>query len=523
MRRAAALFVLVHGAPPESEWYDRCSVVHAPAEPDLSWTEAATIAPARGHAEVVVRVDTTDDPRPISPWVYGMNYRRRAGGTWNEPHLDPPARLGRLGGNRISAFNWETGVSFSGADQDPPSNDRWLGPWDRPGEVVRDHLARAHCQGAAAMVTMPLLDLAAADDHGAVDNRGGRFLARVDQQPGGPVLPPDLDDGVVERAAFASWLAGLRRGPLLLGLGNEPSLWAETHRAIAPEPLTYADFLERTASAARTIRAAAPDLPLYAGGFYGFNALRSLQDAPDADGDLLDAWLAAVGPDLVDGLDIHWYPEDRAGGRRILESVDDAALDDLRMQAPRSLWDPSWREDTWIADVRQGPVQLLPWLHGRLGDLGLVVTEYSFGAEDRVSGGLALADALGALGRHDVTAAAWFPLADEPAWGVAALDLVTHPGRGLLAVGSHATSSDRARVSAWATASEDAVAVLLVHKGRAAAQVRIEVAHPTELRTGSLHLLGGRPEVREGPAVAGSDGAWLVDLPPLHAAVLRLR
>ena len=37
------------------------------------------------------------------------------------------------------------------------------------------------------------------------------------------------------------------------------------------------------------------------------------------------------------------------------------------MQAPRSLWDPTFQEDSWIAnDVLQGPVRLIPWLKERI-------------------------------------------------------------------------------------------------------------------------------------------------------------
>jgi len=112
----------------------------------------------------------------------------------------------------------------------------------------------------------------------------------------------------------------------------------------------------------------------------------------------------------VDVLDVHWYPEARGGGVRI--TADDASPDvaAARVQAPRSLWDPDYQEDSWIAnDVLQGPVKLLPRLQERIDQndpgMRLAVTEYYYGGGDHISGGIAEADVLGIFADQDVFAA----------------------------------------------------------------------------------------------------------------------
>src|ERR1041384_4550309 len=67
--------------------------------------------------------------RAISPYIYGRNqvdWKNRPG------HL----KLGRLGGNRWTAYNWETNASNAGSDF-RNQNDDFLGGGDTPGEAVR--------------------------------------------------------------------------------------------------------------------------------------------------------------------------------------------------------------------------------------------------------------------------------------------------------------------------------------------------------------------------------------------------
>ena len=69
-------------------------------------------------------VTITVDPNqttPISPWIYGLNFY--TGVTGAPPRLN----LDRAGGNRWTAYNWETNASNAGSDY-LYENDDYLSP-----------------------------------------------------------------------------------------------------------------------------------------------------------------------------------------------------------------------------------------------------------------------------------------------------------------------------------------------------------------------------------------------------------
>lgn len=151
-----------------------------------------------------------------------------------------------------------------------------------------------------------------------------------------------------------------------------------------------------------------------------------LQGAPDAAGrDFQEFWLSqvaaaeqAAGRRLVDVLDVHWYPEATRGGTRIIGTDTTPAVVAARLQAPRSLWDPSYTETSWITSSSTfGPIRLIPRLFDKIAasDPGtkLAITEYNYGGGSHISGAIAEADVLGVFGREGVFAAAEWPLASD--------------------------------------------------------------------------------------------------------------
>jgi mannan endo-1,4-beta-mannosidase len=78
-----------------------------------------------------------------------------------------------------------------------------------------------------------------------------------------------------------------------------------------------------------------------------------------------------------------------------------------RVQAPRALWDPTYREKSWIDDSLGGKsIRLIPWFDDKIAKqypgTKLSMTEYDFGAGGHISGGIAEADVLGVFGREGV-------------------------------------------------------------------------------------------------------------------------
>jgi hypothetical protein len=89
------------------------------------------------------------------PFIYGTNINDWGGARRGQ-------RLGRLGGNRWTAYNWETNASNAGSDFQH-QNDSFLGGGDTPGEAVRPHVMRAFDAGASMVVTVPIAGYVAPD------------------------------------------------------------------------------------------------------------------------------------------------------------------------------------------------------------------------------------------------------------------------------------------------------------------------------------------------------------------------
>ena len=98
------------------------------------------------------------------------------------------------------------------------------------------------------------------------------------------------------------------------------------------------------------------------------------------------------------------------------EENTDAGVVAARKQAPRSLWDPTYTETSWITGCCSGgPIRLLPRLKDKIDanypGTRLAITEYNYGAGNHISGAIAQADVLGIFGREGLFAANLWRLA----------------------------------------------------------------------------------------------------------------
>ncbi len=122
---------------------------------------------------------------------------------------------------------------------------------------------------------------------------------------------------------------------------------------------------------------------------------------------------AGAGPRLIDSLDVHWYPEAQGGGQRITTNAPNQpeATHEARIQAPRSLWDPTYVETSWITkdSIPGQAIRLIPRLQDQIAKhypgTKISILEYNYGGTRHASGMLAQADVLGILGRYGVFAA----------------------------------------------------------------------------------------------------------------------
>ncbi|HRJ45173.1 MAG TPA: glycoside hydrolase family 44 protein, partial [Caldilineaceae bacterium] len=115
---------------------------------------------------------------------------------------------------------------------------------------------------------------------------------------------------------------------------------------------------------------------------------------------------------LLDYLDLHYYPQAQGVALAPAGGSDTQAL---RLRSTRSLWDPNYADESWIANTDDGPaVRLLPrmreWVEANYPGTKLALTEYNWGALDHINGALAQADVLGIFGRERLDLATlWDP------------------------------------------------------------------------------------------------------------------
>ncbi len=359
--------------------------------------------------------------KPISPYIYGVNHP-----DWKT--MGKGYTLARQGGNRMTAYNWETNASNAGSDWHH-QNDSHLGESNEPGWTARTFMDEAQKNGAAVLLTVPTAGYVSADKDGdgdvnkTPDYINKRFHRSLARKKGNYTYPPNTKDKVVYQDEFVAWIQKVKsaKTPVWFSLDNEPDLWGHTHQRIWPKNPTYAQIIANNIEFATGIKSAAPKSLVFGPANYGWQGFRRFQDAPDANNrDFLDVYLAAmkaaerkVGKRLVDVLDIHWYPEAQGGGIRICfgdGKADKPETQDARIQAPRSLWDPTYVEDSWIAkSIGNKPIALLPGVQKQIAKqypgTKLAITEYNYGGANHISGAIAQADVLGVFGRYGVFAA----------------------------------------------------------------------------------------------------------------------
>ena len=528
---------------------------HAAAEIVTGAEEAAArSAPTEGGV-LAIDVAPAKAIRPISPLVYGVNAHRVE---------DSGATLRRMGGNRSSGYNWENNASNAGNDYHHTS-DEWgctvLGyqDCDVPGAQVLNFAEGNHKDGMETIVTIPMLDHVTADKKGQVKEAdtapSARWVKSLPKKPGAFTTTPDLGDGVVYQDELVNLLVS-RLGRAKAGgvryysLDNEPALWPSTHPRIHPARTTYAEMVARTEATAAAITAVDPGAQVLGGVMFGWSEYLTLSDAADAAAEnaklgagatYVDFLLAqlkrlegAHGRRLVHALDVHWYPEARGRKRITLNDVSVKSVE-ARLQAPRSLWDPTYVEKSWVAATWGKPIRLIPWLRERIAErypgTRLAVTEYDYGAGNHISGGLAQADVLGVFGREGVDLANYWgggaAVGKLPSYIKAAFQLYrNYDGKGgtFGDTAVEAAVADPARASVFAATDSKrggALTVLVINKDQHASyDGKIQIAGRAACSAARVYVLEAPGAmIKALPPVSVTGGAIKHRLRPLSATL----
>jgi len=245
--------------------------------------------------------------------------------------------------------------------------------------------------------------------------------------------PPEMMRKWVEAIRAEDQKAQTRSVRLYI-LDNEPSLWNTNHRDVHPDPLSYDELLDRSVRYGTAIRSADPQALIAGPAEWGWTSYfysaadqaagpTSLRPDRRAHGDVpLIPWYlkrlrehdrAPGASRVLDVLDVHYYPQ--ANG--VWGPNDDPATAALRLRSTRSLWDPSYKDESWINDTVRLIPRLKEWVQQSYPGLAISIGEYNFGGEQHISGGLAVAEALGRFGSEGIDYAFyWFsPPKDSPA------------------------------------------------------------------------------------------------------------
>jgi hypothetical protein len=496
-----------------------------------------------GTADVLFEI-RTDRPRfEISPLIYGTN----------QPTNPTRNRYGvlRLGGNRLSAFNWETNASNAGNDY-LFQNDGYLSQSNTAGAVVSERLLAAGAISSAVLLTIPMLDVVAADKNGGGDVRNSpnymmtRFRQNKSTKPSALSLMPDPNDGFVYQDEFVNWVRqNAGSTPVLFALDNEPDLWSLTHAAIHPDPVTYAELISKTLDYAKAVKRVWPQAPVTGFVSYGFSGYVNLQDAPDSagKGEFVDYFLAQMriaeekeGKRLVDYLDLHWYPEVRASNVRITGTEATSAVVSARVQAPRSLYDEKYVENSWIVSaLGDEPVRLVARMKEKIAKnypgTKLAFTEWNYGGGDHISGAIAAADVLGSFGREGVGLATYWKMNGNEAFADAAFEAFrNYDGRGgAFGDTSIAATTDQIQM-ATVYASVDSknpsrTVLVLINKDTQPRTAGISLAHPLKYQTLAPYVIeGAQPRLSAKPALSAvATNAFRYQRPALSISVLELR
>ena len=457
--------------------------------------QAATSAAAVTTGPALT-IDVSAARHAISPDIYGLN-----GG---DPAFN--AEIGqsvaRWGGNAASRYNFKNHTYNTGSDwfYENIVTDAEHGVEG----MVKSNLDR----GIKPVVTVPLSGWVAKDSPAQHPFACGFPATRFPQQdkfdewdpncgngqlnqqnltgvPTDSSIPADATfDGEMVQFLVDKFGTAAQGGVPIYELDNEPVLWANTHRDVHPALVTMDELGTKGTAAAAAIKTADPSAQTLGPSGWGYCEwvaagldgcgpgadsaahgglnlsqwyLKNMKDYSDAHG----------GKRYLDYFDQHFYPQ--ISGDKTPEA------NALRLRSIRSLWDPTYVEESWIGPggVNAPPLQYIrtakQWIAQYNPGTKTAITEYNWGALDDINGALAEADILGVFGREGLDLATMWgePKPTDP--GAYAFRMYRNydgAGSRFGDVSVQAASADQGRLAVYASqrSSDKAMTVMVVNK-----------------------------------------------------------
>ncbi|MDX2139444.1 MAG: glycoside hydrolase family 44 protein [Chloroflexota bacterium] len=461
----------------------------------------APVPPPPAGQGPALRVDAAADVRPINPHIYGINFA--------SPDLITTARIpvSRWGGNSTTRYNYLLDVRNTAADyffQNIPNDVADIAQLPN-GSAADQFVGGNRSRGVDSLMTMPLIGWTPRSrTYAECGYRVSVYGAQqqVDQ------WYPDCGNGIrtngtritgnnpldtsiaIDEAWVQDWMRHLiaqfgtaaNGGVRFYALDNEPSLWQDTHRDVRQTPLSSVEIRDLGYRYGAAIKAVDPGALLFGPVEFGWTgyyfsgvdqASEQWANPPEAalrGGLPFAPWYLAQmrayeqqnGTRLLDYFTLHYYP---AAPGVTLSSAGNAQTQALRLRTTRSLWDPTYVDESWIGE----PVRLIPrmreWVNQHYPGTRLAITEYNFGGLEHINGALAQADVLGIFGREGLDfATLWSPPeATQP--GAFAFRMYRNydgSGGAFGETSVRAQSDDQAQLAVYAATRADGVLTIMV-------------------------------------------------------------
>lgn len=397
---------------------------------------------------ISVEIDVSAGHKAISPYIYGINSETSLSGlTVNAIKQSDP---------RLSSYNWETNFSNSAEGQSSRNDNALVKsyPADRQREPAlhTDNLVSKakRYNIPSRYVTLQMMGMAAADSAGTVSPADGssRWKQVFFQKHDSFLSIPDISDNAVYMDEYVSFLAnkyGYAADGGINGyfLDNEPENWSELYPLAATRQITSDELIARSAELAGSVKRIDPTALVYGPSINGIEAFINLKNPDDWDkyapdySWFIDYYLTGMnkaseeaGTRLLDVLDIHYHTEATNG---LLEPIIDGMdnfSNNTRLQAPRILWDSTYTENSVIAIMHNQHIPLIPTLEASINmyypGTKLSFSEYNFGGGGHISGGIAVADALGIFAEYGVHMACLKPNSSDTSYQKSGINIYTN-------------------------------------------------------------------------------------------------
>lgn len=287
-----------------------------------------TAAQTVRNARFTINTDAANR-KAISPYVYGTNDNY------------PSALAKRMGGNRMTGYNWETNASNAGFDLEHSSDD--YVPWHQgtppedynvPASAVATFHNKSLAQGAYSLITLQLAGYVAKDKNGTVTTGqtapSSRWLPVITRKSGALSLTPDVLDNAVYMNEQVNYLinkfgrSNTASGIKGYSMDNEPCLWFHSHsRLWGTKGVSVKYLTQKNIETAKMVKELDPTAEVFGPALWGYTAYQNLQFAPDWETerqrgqyemylhyylDSMKVHSQRANKRLLDVLDLHWYP-----------------------------------------------------------------------------------------------------------------------------------------------------------------------------------------------------------------------